>query len=66
MKLLAVPGVRSLAIVDGEIGILAMAEVATPECLDATLDMIGRIDGVLRTRTALVLKITEEGKSNFT
>ena len=51
------PELRQLSTVSGEFDYLALLEAATTERLDALLDGIGAIDGVVRTMTSVVLAV---------
>ncbi|MDE2146131.1 MAG: Lrp/AsnC family transcriptional regulator [Burkholderiales bacterium] len=54
-RLAALPELRQLCSVSGEFDYLALLHAESPARLDALLDEIGAIDGVLRTTTAVVL-----------
>ncbi len=49
------PELRQLAAVSGEFDYLAVLRAPTTQRLDALLDAIGEIDGVLRTTTSVLL-----------
>jgi DNA-binding Lrp family transcriptional regulator len=51
----AIPALRRLFAVSGPIDLVADIECDRPADLDATIDRIGAIPGVLRTETAVVL-----------
>lgn len=51
------PELRQLASVSGEFDYMALLRAPTTTRLDALLDEIGEIDGVLRTTTSVVLAI---------
>ncbi len=54
-RLAALPELRQLCSVSGESDYLALLHAETPARLDALLDEIGAIDGVLKTTTSVVL-----------
>jgi DNA-binding Lrp family transcriptional regulator len=54
-RLSLLPELRQLAAVSGEFDYLAVLRAPTTQRLDALLDEIGEIDGVLRTTTSLLL-----------
>lgn len=54
-RLAALPELRQLCSVSGEFDYLALLRAETTTRLDALLDEIGAIDGVLKTTTAVVL-----------
>lgn len=54
-RLAALPELRQLCSVSGEFDYLALLHTASPARLDALLDEIGAIDGVLKTTTSVVL-----------
>lgn len=56
-RLTRLPELRQLASVSGEFDYLALLRAPTTVRLDALLDEIGEIDGVLRTTTSVVLAI---------
>ena len=56
-RLARFPELRQLASVSGEFDYMALLRAPTPTRLDALLDEIGEIDGVLRTTTSVVLGI---------
>lgn len=49
------PEIKSLSAVSGEFDLMARLAAETPARLDALLDEIGRIDGIERTTTSVVL-----------
>jgi DNA-binding Lrp family transcriptional regulator len=51
------PEVRQLASVSGEFDYLALLQAATPARLDALLDQLGDIDGVIKTTSSVVLAL---------
>jgi len=52
----AVEAVRELHAVSGDADLLALVQAPTPEELDEVLDRIGRLPGVVRTDTSVVLR----------
>jgi DNA-binding Lrp family transcriptional regulator len=54
-RLATLPELRQLCSVSGEFDYLALLHAETPARLDALLDEIGAIDGVLKTTTSVVL-----------
>lgn len=54
-RLSGMPELRQLAAVSGEFDYLAVLRAADTQRLDALLDAIGEIDGVLRTTTSVLL-----------
>lgn len=54
-RLAALPELRQLCSVSGEFDYLALLRTASTARLDALLDEIGAIDGVLKTTTSVVL-----------
>jgi DNA-binding Lrp family transcriptional regulator len=56
-RLTRLPELRQLASVSGEFDYMALLRAPTTVRLDALLDEIGEIDGVLRTTTSVVLAI---------
>ncbi len=48
-------GVRALYAVSGEFDLIAVLEADTPADMDALLDAIGDVDGVIRTRSSVLL-----------
>ncbi len=54
-RLAALPELRQLCSVSGEVDYLALLRADTPARLDALLDEIGGIEGVLKTTTSVVL-----------
>ena len=54
-RLAALPELRQLVSVSGEVDYLALLRAESPARLDALLDEIGAIEGVLKTTTAVVL-----------
>jgi DNA-binding Lrp family transcriptional regulator len=54
-RLSGLPELRQLAAVSGEFDYLAVLRAPTTQRLDALLDEIGDIDGVLRTTTSVLL-----------
>jgi DNA-binding Lrp family transcriptional regulator len=54
-ELKKMPDVRSLAAVAGASDLIATVEAETPAKLDAALDRIGRVNGVARTVSSIVL-----------
>jgi len=56
-RLTRFPELRQLASVSGEFDYMALLRAPTPTRLDALLDEIGEIEGVLRTTTSVVLGI---------
>lgn len=54
-RLAALPELRQLCSVSGEFDYLALLRTDTPARLDALLDEIGAIEGVLKTNTSVVL-----------
>ncbi|MBA2673447.1 Lrp/AsnC family transcriptional regulator [Ramlibacter sp.] len=56
-RLTKLPELRQLASVSGEFDYMAMLRAPTTMRLDALLDEIGELDGVLRTTTSVVLAV---------
>ena len=56
-RLAGMPELRQLAAVSGEFDYLAVLRAPDTQRLDALLDAIGEIDGVLRTTTSVLLAI---------
>jgi DNA-binding Lrp family transcriptional regulator len=56
-KLSELPELRQLAAVSGEYDYMALLRADTTQRLDALLDEIGEIDGVLRTNSSVVLAL---------
>jgi DNA-binding Lrp family transcriptional regulator len=54
-RLAGMPELRQLAAVSGEFDYLAVLRAPDTQRLDALLDAIGEIDGVLRTTTSVLL-----------
>ena len=54
-ELAAFPQIRELHAVSGDADLLALVQTRSPEALDDVLDRIGRIPGVVRTSTSVVL-----------
>jgi DNA-binding Lrp family transcriptional regulator len=54
-RLSMLPELRQLAAVSGEFDYLAVLRAQSTQRLDALLDQIGEIDGVLRTTTSVLL-----------
>lgn len=54
-RLASIPELRQLCSVSGEFDYLALLRAETPARLDALLDEIGGIDGVIKTTTSVVL-----------
>jgi DNA-binding Lrp family transcriptional regulator len=54
-RLAAMPGLRQLCSVSGEFDYIALLYASTPARLDALLNEIGAIPGVVRTTTSMVL-----------
>ncbi len=54
-RLAALPELRQLCSVSGEVDYLALVQADTPARLDALLDEIAGIEGVLKTTTSVVL-----------
>ena len=54
-RLAAIPELRQLCSVSGEFDYLALLRAETPARLDALLDEIGGVDGVIKTTTSVVL-----------
>ena len=54
-RLSALPELRQLCSVSGEFDYLALLRAESPARLDALLDEIGAIDGVVKTTTSVVL-----------
>ena len=54
-RLAALPELRQLCSVSGEFDYLALLRAETPARLDALLDEIGGVDGVIKTTTSVVL-----------
>lgn len=54
-RLAAIPELRQLCSVSGEFDYLALLHAESTARLDALLDEIGEIDGVMRTHTSVVL-----------
>ena len=50
-----IPGLRSLPAVSGIYDLIAILREETTEAMDATLDRIGRIDGIEKTTSSIVL-----------
>lgn len=55
LRLAALPELRQLCTVSGEFDCLALLHAPSPARLDALLDEIGEMEGVLRTHTSVVL-----------
>ncbi len=55
LRLASIPELRQLCSVSGEFDYLALLHAETPARLDALLDEIGDIDGVIKTTTSVVL-----------
>lgn len=55
LRLAALPELRQLCSVSGEFDYLALLRAESTSRLDALLDEIGAIDGVMRTHTSVVL-----------
>ena len=60
-RLSPVPELRQLAAVSGEFDYLAVLRASSTQRLDALLDEIGEIDGVLRTTTSVLLAMRVDG-----
>lgn len=56
-RLARLPELRQLASVSGEFDYLALLRAETPARLDALLDEIGEIEGVLKTTTSVLLAL---------
>jgi DNA-binding Lrp family transcriptional regulator len=56
-KLTRMPELRRLSTVSGEFDLIAELAAATPTRLDAMLDEIGAIEGVVRTTTSVILAV---------
>lgn len=56
-QLEAFPELRQLSTVSGEFDCIALLRAESPARLDALLDRIGEIDGVLKTTTSVVLAV---------
>ncbi len=56
-RLSELPELRQLASVSGEFDYMALLRADTTARLDALLDDIGEIDGVLRTHSSVVLAL---------
>jgi DNA-binding Lrp family transcriptional regulator len=56
-RLSLLPELRQLAAVSGEFDYLAVLRAPSTQRLDALLDEIGEIDGVLRTTTSVLLAV---------
>ena len=56
-RLARLPELRQLASVSGEFDYLALLRADTPARLDALLDEIGEIEGVLKTTTSVLLAL---------
>ncbi|CAN5384452.1 Lrp/AsnC family transcriptional regulator [soil metagenome] len=56
-KLGRMPELRRLSTVSGEFDLIAELSAATPTRLDALLDEIGAMEGVMRTTTSVVLAV---------
>ena len=54
-RLASIPELRQLCSVSGEFDYLALLRAETPARLDALLDEIGGVDGVIKTTTSVVL-----------
>lgn len=54
-QLRAMPAVRELHAVSGQVDLVAVVSGASTETLDVVIDRIGAIDGVLRTTSMVVL-----------
>ena len=54
-ELAALTAIRELHTVSGDADLLALVQARSPEALDEVLDRIGRIPGVVRTSTSVVL-----------
>jgi DNA-binding Lrp family transcriptional regulator len=55
LRLAALPELRQLCSVSGEFDYLALLRAASPARLDALLDEIGEMEGVVKTHTSVVL-----------
>ncbi len=55
LRLAALPELRQLCSVSGEFDYLALLRAGTPARLDALLDEIGEMEGVVKTHTSVVL-----------
>ena len=55
VELKKMPEVRSLAALSGSYDLVAMVETDTPARIDALLDRIGRVAGVARTVSSIIL-----------
>lgn len=55
LRLASLPELRQLCSVSGEFDYLALLKADSPARLDALLDEIGEMDGVLKTHTSIVL-----------
>lgn len=53
--LTAMPEVRTLHSVSGEVDLIAIVAAVSVEALDRVIDQIGRLDGVVRTQTSVIL-----------
>jgi DNA-binding Lrp family transcriptional regulator len=56
----SVPAIRGLYALSGSFDYLAIIETGSTQEMDAILDRIGRIDGVERTETSIVLSVKFE------
>jgi DNA-binding Lrp family transcriptional regulator len=56
-RLAALPELRQLATVSGEVDFMALLRAGSTARLDALLDEIGEIDGVVKTTTSVVLAV---------
>jgi DNA-binding Lrp family transcriptional regulator len=56
----ALPAIRGVYALSGSFDYLAIIETASTQDMDAILDRIGRVDGVERTETSIVLSVKFE------
>lgn len=56
-RLAAMPELRLLCSVSGDVDYIALLRAETTQRLDALLDQIGEIDGVLKTNSSVVLAL---------
>ncbi len=59
-ELKALPELKRLVTVSGEFDLIAEIAAPTTEALDAALDAIGRLKGVVRTMSSIVLSVKAE------
>jgi len=59
-ELRSVPAIRGVYALSGSFDYLAIAEAASPHEIDEVVDRIGRVEGVEKTQTSLVLSVKFE------